>query len=368
MKIIVDAKEIIKSLDEVGKCINNANIFLPLRGILLEVIEDRMSLTGSDGNLSIIKTIHSKDNILKIEETGKLLIPSMLFANVIRKCYGNIEIFNKGNILFITNGADKYELNLFDVSEYPIIDFSLQGVKLTINAKQLRNAAKNVLFAASTSDVEVIFNGVNIDYSNNLMKLIATDSYRIAYEEIELNDSRGVSFNVSIFAKNLKEFIPDSINDDVEMYVNDYKINLIYEDTIIQSKLIDAPYKDVSKVFPESFSRTLTIEKKELVEAINKAIVISSDTFNRLRFEIDQKEIKVISVKEEIGNSSVIIKTKNFVGDDLIFTVNYKFLKEAIAVFEGEIQLKFNNGIEKFVIIGKSNPKNKQLIAPQRSY
>ncbi|MGL5732941.1 MAG: DNA polymerase III subunit beta, partial [Metamycoplasmataceae bacterium] len=64
----------------------------------------------------------------------------------------------------------------------------------------------------------------------------------------------------------------------------------------------------------------------------------------------------------------VIIKTKNIIGDDLIFTVNYKYLKEAIAVFEGEIQLKFNKGIERFVIIGKSNPKNKQLIAPQRSY
>ncbi|MGL5308791.1 MAG: hypothetical protein ACRC9F_01950, partial [Metamycoplasmataceae bacterium] len=174
MKIIVDAKEIIKILDEVGKCVNNNNIFLPLRGILLEVMDDRVTIIGSDGNLSIIKTIHTNENILRIEETGKLLIPSMLFANVIRKCQGNIEIFNKGNILFITNGTDKYELNLFDSSEYPIIDFSLQGIKLTINAKRLRNAAKNVLFAASSSDVDIIFNGVNIDYSNNVMRLIAT--------------------------------------------------------------------------------------------------------------------------------------------------------------------------------------------------
>lgn len=368
MKIQVNAKEFIKNLDEVSKCVNNNNIFLPLRGILLDILEDRITIIGSDGNLSIIKTIIKDEKFLKIEETGKLLIPSLLFTNVVRKCEDNIEIFNKGNILFISNGTDKYELNLFDASEFPLIDFTLQGVKLTINSKELRDAAKNVLFAASSSDVDIIFNGVNIDYSNNKMKLIATDSYRVAYEEMEIKDSRNINFNVSIFAKNLKEFIPESINDNVDMFVNDYKINLIYQDTIIQSKLIDAPYKDVSKIFPESFSRTLTIEKKELIDAINKAIVISSDSFHRLRFEIDQKEIKIISIKEEIGNSSVVIKTKNFVGDDLIFTVNYKFLKEALSVFEGEIQLKFNNGIERFIIIGKSNPKNKQLIAPQRSY
>ncbi|MGL6125088.1 MAG: DNA polymerase III subunit beta [Metamycoplasmataceae bacterium] len=368
MRIQINGKEFTKSLDDVGKCINNSNIFLPLRGVLLDVLEDRINIIGSDGNLSIIKTITPSENILKIEEGGKLLIPSLLFTNIIRKCEGVIEIFNKGNILFITNGVDKYELNLFDTSEFPVIDFTLQGTKLTINAKQFREAAKNVLFAASSSDVDIIFNGVNIDYSNNKMKLIATDSYRVSYEEIEIKDSRNINFNISMFAKNLKEFIPDSINGDVEIIVNDYKINLIYQDTIIQSKLIDAPYKDVSKIFPDSFSRTLTIDKKELVDAINKAIVISSDSFHRLRFEINQKEIKVISVKEEIGNSNVIIKTKNFVGDDLIFTVNYRYLKEAISVFEGEIQLKFNNGIERFVVIGKSNPNNKQLIAPQRSY
>ena len=368
MKIQVNAKEIIKNLDEVNKCINSTNMLLPLRGILVDVLEDRISMIASDGTLSIIKTILPNEQVFKIEEPGRLLIPSLLFTNIIRKCDGNIEIFNKGNILFINNGTDKYEINLFDVSEYPAIDFTLMGVKLSINAKDFREAAKNVLFAASSSDVDIIFNGVNIDYSNNKMKLIATDSYRVAYQEMEVKDSRNLNFNVSIFAKNLKEFIPESINEDVDLYVNEYKINLVYQDTVIQSKLIDAPYKDVSKIFPTGFSRTLTIEKKELIDAINKAIVISSDSFHRLRFEINQKEIKVISVKEEIGNSSVIIKTKNFIGDDLIITVNYKFLKDALSVFDGEIQIKFNEGIDRFVVIGTSNPSNKQLIAPQRSY
>ncbi len=368
MKIQVNAKEIIKNLDEVNKCINNNNMFLPLRGVLVEVLEDRISMITSDGTLSIVKSILPNDEVFKVQEPGRLLIPSLLFTNIIRKCEGNIEIFNKGNILFIKNGTDDYEINLFDVSEYPAIDFTLQGVKLSVNAKNLREAAKNVLFAASISDVDIIFNGVNINYDNNKMTLIATDSYRVAYQEMEVKDSRNVNFNVSIFAKNLKEFIPEFINDDVDLFVNDYKINLVYQNTVIQSKLIDAPYKDVSKIFPTGFSKTLTIQKKELIDAINKAIVISSDAFCRLRFEINQKEIKVISVKEEIGNSSVVIPTKNFVGDDLVITVNYKFLKEALSVFDGEIQIKFNNGIDRFVIIGTSNPNNKQLIAPQRSY
>ncbi len=368
MKIQVNAKEMIKNLDEINKCVNSSNMFFSLRGILIDVLEDRTTLITSDGNLSMIKTMIQNGSSFKIEEPGRILVPSILFTNIIRKCSGNIEIFSKGNILFINNGTDKYEINLYDASDYPGIDFTLQGIKLSINAKELREAAKNVLFAASLSDVDIIFNGVNMDYSQNKIKLIATDSYRVAYEEIDVEDSRNLNFNVSLFAKNLKEFIPEFIDEEVEIHVSDYKMNLVYENTIIQSKLIDAPYKDVSKIFPETFSKVLTIEKKELVDAINKAIVISSDSFHRLRMEINQKEIKIISVKEEIGNSSVIIKTKNFVGEDLVVTVNYKFLKDALSVFDGEIQIKFNGGIDRFVIVGNSNPKNKQLIAPQRSY
>ncbi len=368
MKIQIDTKKINKNFNNVFKCVNNNNIFLPMRSVLIEVLEDRMTMTASDGNLSTIQTVFVNQENFKIFEIGNILVPSLLFNNIIKKCEGTITIESVGNILFIKSGDSKYEINLSDVSEYPPIDFSLQGVKLSINAKEFREAAKSVLFAASISDIDIIFSGVNIDYSNNVMKLIATDSYRVAYQEIEVKDSRNLSFNISLFAKNLKEFIPENINDDVEIYVNEHKINLIYNNSIIQSKLIDAPYKDISKIFPESFSKTLTIDKKLLIDGIDKATVISSDAFHRLRFEINQKEIKIISIKEEIGNSSVIIKTDNYVGDDLIITVNYRFLKEALSVFNGEIQIKMNESIERFVIIGKSNPKNKQLIAPQRSY
>ena len=368
MKIKINAKEFTKILEEISKCINMSNIFLPLRGFFIEVLEDRLLITGSDGNLSTIKTILQKENLLSVNEPGKILAPSSLLTNIIKKCDGMIEINNSDNILFISDGKDKYEVNLMEINEYPAIDFTLLGVKLTINAKELREAAKNVIFAASSTDVDVIFNGVNINYSDNKMKLIATDSYRVAYQEIDIVDSRNINFNVSLFAKNLKEFIPEFINGDVEMFVNEYKINLIFDNTIIQSKLIDAPYKDMSNIFPESFSKTLTIEKKELVDAINKAIVISSDSFHRLRFEIDQKKIKIISIKEEIGNSVVTIENKNYSGDDFVLTVNYKYLKDALSVFEGEVRIKFNNSIDRFVIVGKSNPKNKQLIAPQRSY
>lgn len=370
MKIQINSKQIIDNLEDVSKCINNNNIFLPLRSLFIEVTQDRMMITASDGNLSIIKTIISDTKEFIVSEIGNILVPSLLFNNVIKKCNGLIEITAQRNILIVKNGNDKYEINLSDIAEYPVIDFTLQGVKLSVNSKEFREAAKNVLFAAATTDVDVIFSGVNIDYSDNVMKLIATDSYRVAYQEIEVKDARNLNFNVSLFAKNLKEFIPSDkfVDGDVEIYVSDHKINLIYNNTIIQSKLIDAPYKDVSKIFPEGFSKTLTIEKKELVDAIEKAIVISSDSFNRLRFEINQKEIKIISVKEEIGNSSVVIKTNNFVGDDLVITINHKFLKDALSVFNGEIQIKMNESIDRFVVIGKSNPKNKQLIAPQRSY
>lgn len=370
MKMQINSEILKDSLDSVIKCVNNNNIYLPLRSLFIEITEDKVSIIGSDGNLSTIKTIRAEDNILKIVETSTILVPSLLFSNIIKKCEGTIDISSKRNILFIESGDNKYEINLSDISEYPAIDFTLHGAKLSINVKEFRDAAKNVLFAAATTDVDVIFSGVNIDYSGNIMKLIATDSYRVAYQEMEIKDSRNLNFNVSLYAKNLKEFIPEPkyMDGEVEMYVSDHKMNIVYSDTIIQSKLIDAPYKDVTKIFPEGFSKTLTIEKKELIDAIDRATVISADAFHRLRFEINQKEIKIISVKEEIGNSNVTIKTKNYVGDDLVLTVNHKFLKDALSVFNGEIQMKMNESIDRFVIIGKSNPKNKQLIAPQRSY
>lgn len=371
MKFIFEQKEFIKILENVYKAIDSMNVFLPLRNFYLTVKEEEIIFVGSNGNLSIKNTFSSKPGVLHIELIGECLIPSSLFINIIRKCSGKIEIQQKENILFIKNELDTYEVNLLNIEDYPSIDFDLYGTKININSLKLKEGIKNVIFASSQKEDELILNGVNLKLNNKKLILTATDSYRLAQEEIEIEDDRNLSFDVTVHNKNLKDFIPNEINDDITLYVNDYKINLVCDNFIIQSKIIDAPYKDVSRIFETKFNKKISIERSVFSNAISKATVIVGDSYNKIRLEVNQNEMKIISVKDEVGNSKVILSSNKFKyeGDDVFITLNFKYLKEAINVFNNMIEVNLNNP-EGIILItdGKEKNKNRQIISPLRSY
>lgn len=371
MKFIFEQKEFIKILENVYKAIDLSNVFLPLRNFYLCVEEERIILIGSNGNLSIKNTYFKKAGILDINLIGQCLIPSSLFINIIKKCNGKIEIEQKDKILLIKNELDTYEVNLLNVDDYPSIDFELFGTKININSLKLKEGIKNVIFASSQKEDEMILNGVNLKLSNGSLILTATDSYRLAQEQIEIEDDRNLNFDITIHNKNLKDFIPNEFNEDITLYANDYKINLVCDNLIIQSKIIDAPYKDISRVFETKFSKKIIIDRSTLSNAISKATVIVGDLYNKIRLEISEDEMKILSVKDEVGNSKVILSNDkfNYIGEDVFITLNFKYLKEAINVFDNEIEINLN-GPEGIILINEKSDstKNKQIISPLRSY
>ena len=367
----VQQKEFIKALEEVYKAIDPINYYLPLRNFYICIKEEKVIINGTNGKLSIEKVL-DKNNLVEISNQNlNLLISSNLFLNIVRKCSGIISFQLKNpTTLIIINENDIYEINLLDPNDYPPIDFNLYGSKINVNVKKLKEAIDNVIFATSQKDEDYILNGVNLKLDNGELIVCATDSYRLAEERIKINDDRNLNFDVTIFNRNLKNFIPANVeNEDVTLYVNDHKINLIYRGFNIQSAIIDAIYKDVSRLFKISYSKKITIDKTTLNNAIAKAVVISGDVYNKIKIEISQDEIKLISAKDEVGNSKVVIKNTHFEyeGEPTTMTFNFKYLKEAIGVFSDKIQIHMNNP-EDIIMITSENSTNRQIVCPLKSH
>ena len=368
MKFSIDKKNLIKNLEDVYKSIDSNNIYVQLRNFYITILEKEIIIKGSNGYFSIENKINENKRS-SIEETGKLLIPASLFLSIVKKCDGLINFFTKNNLLIIQNVNDIYEINLLEDNDYPSIDFSLYGEKIIVNAKTLKDAIDNVIFATSQNNEEIILTGVNLKYENQKLYVSATDSYRLAQEIINIKDDRNISFDVTVTNKNIKNFIPGNIDGDVTLYVNEHKINLIKDGTNFQSKIIDAPYKDLSNIFNIKYSKKLEINKTVLSNSINKAIITSNldTTFNKLNLLINKNKIE-ITTSDKIGRSSVTISNENFQynGDEIFISLNFKYLKEAINVFNDKIYIHLLDS-QKPIMINSDKKENNQIISPMIS-
>lgn len=365
MNVRIEQKLLLESIEQINKAIDTSSPYLPLRNILLKINKQEITIIGSDANLSIKKTINVNDNNVEVIEKSDILIFSTLFTNIIKKCNGIITLSSSNSkILKIENEGNVFEINLLNADEYPEIDFELYGSKINIDVDKFREGIKSVIFCASQKDENIILGGINIKQKNHQMLLTATDGARLSQEIIDIKDDRNLGLDITVNSQSLKEFIPNEANGELEFYFNEQKINLIYDNLVIQSKLYEAPYKNLENIFPTNFAGELHINKKTINDSINKAIIINDDNNNRLTIEINNQEIVFTSNKQEIGSAKVSINEGyEYNGAEMVININHKFLKEALAHIEGDVLIKFNGPNAPIMIENKSNVNNKQLIS-----
>ncbi|WP_373436321.1 DNA polymerase III subunit beta [Metamycoplasma equirhinis] len=351
--------------DRVAKAVD-PNPFIPaMKGMIIEAQDNLITLIGSNGEISIKHEIKASMDA-EIITPGRILVELSLFRNIIKKLEGDLILKSDDKSLEIKTENDNYRLNLYSISDYPEIDFSVYGDQIKIKWEDLKSLAKDVIFAASSNELNLILCCVNISAQNHKLKFITTDRYRYAEEVKEINED--VEFNVSILAKNIRDMLNFECNEEVLLYISDQKIIFEIEGTIIQSKIVDQVYQDVSRIVPTEFETELKISKRELNNILNKASVIITESYNKIKLHINDGVLTIWSTRDEIANAEV--KTQNFSydGGELKLALNSKFLKDAISVFDENLRILLTRDKLRIVVKSDEKPNILQLITPQKGF
>ncbi len=365
MEIKINKQILDNALEYVSKAVDT-NPFIPaMKGILIEAEDDLITFIGSDGEISIKHTVKTSINA-QIINPGICLVELNILKNVEKKLDGDISLITNDKLLTVIAGSDKYTLNLYDNTEYPSIDFSIYGEKLTIEWAKFKDIAKDVWFAAATDDKSVILGCVNISASNKQLKMLATDRYRYAQETLPIESD--IEFNISVQQKNLKNILAFEHNGPITLHISDFKIAFEFDNNIIQSKIVEQIYMDVSKIMPKEFANTLIIEKRELNNLLNKASVIITESYNKIRLHIINKVLTISSSREEIAAAEIKTSNFEFSNDELKLALNSKFLRDAISVFDDKLKIQITKDNLKLVVTSASNPNNIQLFTGQKGF
>ena len=366
LKIIKEKFEI--EIEEFFKIVNPNSNFVPLRGVMIDAYEkdNKVIFIASNGNLSI-KHIIKDSSIIEVFKSGKILVNSYIFRNIIKKQSHEVNLLVQEKTLKIYSKETKANIQLFNIKDYPNISFDIEGEEVIVDGPSLNKVIKNVSFAAAENDSRIVLNGVNLKSDKGKMILTATDSFRLATETIDIESKN--EFDVTIISKNLKDFIPRDVAGKIKINVNDYKIITSYKDTTIVSKIIDGVYPDMKSLIPTQFKYLLSIESLDLREIIDKVNVLTDENNRPILLSIKNNRLKIEAKRKEMGKIEVDYYKHSWKGEEnFSIVISSQFLREAISKFKGKIAIAFNDPLEPVVIKGISNEKLIQLVLPQRTY
>lgn len=367
----ISKKEFYEALSTVARAISNYSPLPAFSGIKFEVSEKEICLIGSDSDISIKSYLTKKDDYyLEILKPGSIVIESKYILDIVRKIDSEtieVEILD-GCTTRISGNHSDYKINGMYANEYPLIDFSKCDDEFTMESSILKNIITETTFASSEKETRPVLSGVNFNCNGTTLECIATDSYRLSKKQVTLDSP--LHFNITIPAKSLNEVVKSLESEsEVRISISDKKVQFILDSVIVQTRLIDGLYPDTSKLIPDSFKYTLTVDLKEMLSAIDRISFIKNDGVSVIRLTMNENECILSSKSKEVGSALEVLSTASYEGDELDISFNGKYVFEALKVIKNQlVTIKFNGEMMPFVITGVNDDQLIELVLPVRTY
>ncbi len=374
MNFRINKNRLYESLQIVSRAISPNSPVPALSGIKIEAEDKKLTLTGSDADISIRLVLDSEkeqDLGLSVIEPGKIVIDYRYLNEIVRKIDSDdiqIEIVDGTLTRFLGSKAE-FKINGFRANEYPTLDFSEPEKKFSLTAEKLSEIIEDTAFAANSKDTRLILTGVNMKCSGTVLTCTATDSYRLAKKTADVECE---PFSITVLAKsiNLARAIFSKPDEEVQIALNDKKIRFSNDSVIMQTRLLEGTYPETDRLIPSEFTNELVVNRRALINAVDRSSFIKTDNMSIIKMEISNDEIVLTNYSQEIGESHEEMVPESYIGEPLSISFTSNYVSEAARTLTTDnIRMKFNGSMKPFILLNEDGDDSiLQLVLPVRTY
>lgn len=349
LKLTCTQKELVKAIGESQKAVSSKTTVEVLRSFYLKAVNNTLTISGYDLELSISSTIDA--NVI---EEGEVLIDARLFGDIIKKLpQAEISLSVNNSILTIEYGANsKFDLKCDGVEDYPALSKSEDYSFVELNQEEFKRMVQEVTFATSQDATKPVLMGVLVEFKEEQINLVGVDGYRLSTSNNNISTGIEGEHRVIIPAKalnNVKSLL-SSGEKTFKLGFNDKYAIFMSERTTIISRLISGQFIDYERLIPKTHNTIVTTNKKMLLDAIERASLISSDKNNLVKLAIRDNTMEITSANSELGNVVENVDI-SLTGDYLDIGFNSRYMCDALKVIDTEeITLELTSNVNPCLI------------------
>jgi DNA polymerase-3 subunit beta len=173
---------LLEALTTAGRAIASRGGALPvLSGVRLETVGDDLRVVGTDLDLTIQVSVG-----VSVSTPGVVVAPGRLVTDIVRALDPGavtVESDNDEDELRISSGRSHFAVRTHPPGDFPRLP-PISGEAVKLPATGLTEALRQVVRAASSEDSRPILTGVLMAAEQGGLRLVATDSYRLAVRDL----------------------------------------------------------------------------------------------------------------------------------------------------------------------------------------
>jgi DNA polymerase-3 subunit beta len=365
MKFIINRETLLTPLQHIVGVIEKRQTMPVLTNVLLSVMGNILTLTGTDLEIQIVARTKVTDS-----DNGAITVPARKLLDLCRLLpnQANITVEQQEGKVKVTSNKSRFLLSCLPAEQYP--EFAENGMdkQFTINAGQFKKALEKTIFCMANQDVRYYLNGLLLNISNKNIVLVSSDGHRLAIFEDSLTEPTGYESRIILPRKGILELYKLLTDLDAELTVlfSNNNIKISTGDLVFSAKLVDAKYPDFSKVFQQKFYEPISLSKPELKEALTRISVLANEKFKGVTLEISQENLRITTHNPENdeGEENIAISHQ---GDELTISFNAQYLLDAVSNIDSDLAvLTIASNVSSCIINEPEQSEYKFIVMPMR--
>jgi DNA polymerase-3 subunit beta len=367
MQFKAQKNDLLTLLYSTQNIVERRNTMPILANALIECHEGTIRVTATDLEVGVRGNIQGE-----IQQDGMVTVNARKLYEIVREAPEDVvEVRRLENEwVEVKSGRAVFKMVGMDAREFPQFP-SFGGEKLfPLPARVLREMIEKTIFSVSTDETRYNLNGVYIEEAEGgKLRMVATDGHRLAFIERE-GGSVGLEKGVILPRKGLTEL--RKLVEEIEegMVSIGFKENLglaAKENLELFMRLIEGDFPDYDKVIPKGYPYEVKVQQGELLQALRRVSILSSERYRGVKIEIDRGKMAVSANNPDLGEAVEEIEV-DYKGGGLTMGFNARYLIDVLSLLgEGsEIKIEVKDELSPGLVKKEGDDGYLYVVMPMR--
>lgn len=334
MKFIASSSQLLKQLQVLGGVINSNNTLPILDNFLFELDNNELKITASDLESTMSSIIE-----VESESKGAIAISSRLLLDTLKTFPDQPLTFKTedNSTIEISSSHGKYDMAYFNGDEFPKAVAIESPSKTVINGGILAAAISKTIFAAGNDDLRPVMSGVFFQFSPESLTFVATDAHKLVkYTRTDVVAEEVAEFIMPKKPLNILKGILGNNETDVTIEYNNSNAKFVFDNVVLECRLIDGKYPNYEAVIPKENPNRLTVDRKAFLNSTRRVSIFSSKTTHQIRLKMAGTELNISAEDIDYSNKADERLNCDYQGDDMQIGFNSRFLTEMLSNLESD--------------------------------
>jgi len=330
MKAILTKRNLLEGIRTASHAAGGRTAPPVLRHVLLSSEEAAVHISGTDLQTGISTVVPAE-----VLTPGEVTLPAAVAAEI-------VGAFPEADVVLSSDDTGSQvrlecppaEFNLVGLppDEFPDLPEVPDDVWFEMEAGQLRAGLKRTVFACSTDALRTILQGVLFDFQGDALKLVATDTFRLAVDTRIVPAGSGQA-RVVVPQGALLELLKIMPGQgSVRVHISESQIMFRLPEATLVAALIEGQFPDYERVIPTDFDKRWVIPTELLAGAVRRAGIVARQDMQRVLLCLRGGKLAVSARAGDVGEAYEEVPIRD--GDSLEIAFNCGYLLDVLNVLE----------------------------------